>query len=167
MQMLRGNWFGSLQALEGNTVTVIFWLAGGLAILHGQLLLGTLTAMMTYAQRYVGLGGAVNSYVAIHGILANFDRLEEYAVQGTEIIGQPEWRPALQHPLRLVARENGSQQEVALTPGTVVRLVGPVQRLADIRDAALALRRLDTVELGDGFQPEDTIPVDGWRRAVF
>ena len=167
VQMLRGNWFGSLQALEGNTVTVIFWLAGGLAILHGQLLLGTLTAMMAYAQRYVGLGGAVNSYVAIHGILANFDRLEEYAAQGTELIGQPEWRPALQSPMRLAVRENGSQQEVALTPGEIVRLIGPVQRLTDIRDAALALRQLDTVELDDGFRSEGSTPIDGWRRSVF
>ncbi|MCL4544519.1 MAG: ABC transporter ATP-binding protein [Chloroflexi bacterium] len=165
-QMLRGNWFGSVQALEGNVVTVLFWLVGGLAIIHGQLLLGTLTAVMAYGQRYVGLGGAVNSYVAIHGILANFDRLEEYARQGSERVGQPEWRPAAQSTLTLVLGDGAAQQTLSLQPGVVMTLAGAPERLAEIRDAVLALRPVETVEIRDGFSSLAAVPLDGWRRAV-
>ncbi len=81
VQSLRGNWFGTVEALEGNALTLAFWGVGGLAILHGHLLLGTLTALAAFGQRYVSLGGGVSSYVAIHGVLANVDRIAAYEPQ--------------------------------------------------------------------------------------
>ena len=114
VQSLRGNWFGTVEALEGNALTLAFWGVGGLAILHGQLLLGTLIALMAFGQRYVSLGGGVSSYVAIHGVLANVDRISAYEPQESP---PPPSRPPASDLASLRGLPPGSVCLLATAPG--------------------------------------------------
>jgi ABC-type transport system involved in cytochrome bd biosynthesis fused ATPase/permease subunit len=72
--VIRG-WFSELFGLHYSLITVLLWLIGGLMIIHGQLLLGTLVAVMAYAGKIDGFGGAFGVYLVVRTMQANADRV--------------------------------------------------------------------------------------------
>lgn len=163
-QYLRANWWATVESLWGNATTVLFWVVGGTAILHGHLLLGTLVAVMTYAGTYVGMGGAVDSYVAIHGICSNLDRLQEYGREGVEPLDGA--APALPGPAAVTLRSPGRAEplDLVLRPGEVATVRG--EHASAVRDALLQLGGQDAVRVELGGRDAATLPADAWRRSV-
>lgn len=166
VQSLRTNWFNTAHTLEGNALTVLLWMVGGLAIVQGHLQVGTLTAIMAFSQRYVGLGGAVDSYVTIYGVLANVDRVDSYERHGTEPLAGRGGQPAGDGPLHLEQTGGGEAVRLPLVGGQLQTVTGTPEQLAGVRDAVLGLRAVPGVQvLLDGV-PVNTQPLDVWRRSV-
>ncbi|MCL4351848.1 MAG: ABC transporter ATP-binding protein [Firmicutes bacterium] len=72
--VLRG-WFGDLFGLHYTLITVVLWLVGGMMIIHRQLLLGTLVAIMAYAGKVEAFGGVFGVYLITRTMQANADRV--------------------------------------------------------------------------------------------
>jgi ATP-binding cassette subfamily B protein len=167
VQSLRTNWFATAHTLEGNALTVLLWMVGGLAILKGHLQVGTLTAIMAFSQRYVGLGGAVDSYVTIYGVLANVDRVDNYERFGTEPLeGAAATRPISNGPLHLDQNGGDTTTRLPLAAGQIQTVSGTPEQLAGVRDAVLGLREAPGVQVLLDGEPVITQPLDTWRRSV-
>lgn len=163
VQSLRTNWYATVSTIEGNALTAVFWLVGGLAVIHGHLTLGVLTAIMTYSQLYIGLGGGVSSYVTIYGTLANVDRVAGYvdtdgdvsAVKADQLT-DTDTQTATQ----------GDNHVLSMTPGTVQRIHGTPQYVADMRDAMLRLRPIAGMDVRVGAVHAHDVDPDTWRKTV-
>ncbi|MCL5972579.1 MAG: hypothetical protein M1499_08480 [Firmicutes bacterium] len=68
-------WFGDVFGLHYTLITVLLWIVGGTMIIHGQLLLGTLVAVMAYAGKIDGFGGGFGVYLVVRTMQANADRV--------------------------------------------------------------------------------------------
>jgi len=166
VQSLRGSWFGTVHGMEGQALNVVFWTVGGMAIMHGSLTLGVLTAIMTYANTYIGLGGGIDSYVSIYGVLANVDRVSSYMQHQTEPFGKGGGEiPAFESLVLSICNGNETQR-LEFTPGTVQRINGTPEFLADVRNAILRLRPVEGIEIQIGEQSIEQIPLDDWRQKV-
>lgn|GEM_PF-5500274 len=168
VQYLRGNWWSSVEGLWGNAVTVVFWMVGGAAIIRGHLLLGTLTAVMSYAGKYVGMGGGVDSYVAIYGICSNLDRLHEYQREAHEHLqgDTPAALPDVAAAIVVEPVRGAEPPAFRLNPGQVTTLRTPLAAAVAVRQALLGLDGPHAVRVRLGEADVSALPADAWRRSV-
>ncbi len=68
-------WFTTVFNWHGLLVTSLTWLAGGWMIMHGQMLLGTVVALLVYAGKVEGFGGAFGVYLVMRTMQSNADRV--------------------------------------------------------------------------------------------
>ncbi|MFD1673987.1 ABC transporter transmembrane domain-containing protein [Alicyclobacillus fodiniaquatilis] len=172
VQSLRNYWYGTtLSNLESNVLTAAFYAVGGLSVIHGSLTLGTLTAIMSYAALYVGLGGGVSSYVGIYGILANVERVSSYHAEQPEresdqLVEADASLLQSSTPLRVGIQLAHGTHVVQGAPGTLQRIQGQSGFIDDVRDAILRLRETDGIDVRAGDTPVADIPLDSWRKMV-
>jgi ABC-type multidrug transport system fused ATPase/permease subunit len=165
-QSFRGGAWSAVEGFWGQAVALAFWMVGGAAIVRGHLLLGTLTALMTYAGKYVGLGGAVDGYVAIYGICSNLERVREYAEEGTERLDGEAPAPPRGAPVAVRAPAGVLPAGFALAPGAVASVRLPASARDALRDALFAWDGRAGAEVVVGGVPAAALALDRWRRCV-